>query len=101
MNAIVHRLGSGERWWAAEAVLRGFGLLLFGLCALAAIWLYRSANQPPPHDTEPAEFLAAFVTVQGWCLGTCFLAAGPGLFRLVPDPRRHGGSINPPQGNSR
>ncbi len=39
MGKILRRLESGERWWAAEIVLRSFGLILLSLCAADALWL--------------------------------------------------------------
>jgi hypothetical protein len=94
MNAIMRRLGSGERWWAAEVVLRAFGLALLALCAAGVFWLYGSVHQPPPHEANGGELLAGFVAVMGWCLGWSFLAVGPGLFKLVPDRRRYGVTIS-------
>lgn len=86
----MHRLESGERWWAAEIVLRSLGLALLGLCAAASVWLYRSVHQPPPHETRPLELLAALVMVLTWGLGWSFVVVGPGLFKLVPVPGRRG-----------
>lgn len=90
MGRIMRRLESGERWWAAEIVLRAFGLGLLGLCAASALWLLRLVHQPPPHEARSAEDLAALLVCVGWSLGWCFLAEGPGLFKLVDLPERHG-----------
>jgi hypothetical protein len=89
MGRIMHRLESGERWWAAEFVLRTLGLALLGLCALSALWLYRSTHLPPPHDGRPLEYLAALVAFLSWSLGWAFLMEGPGLFKLIPVPARY------------
>lgn len=86
----MRRLESGERWWAAEIVLRSLGLALLGLCAAASVWLYRSVHQPPPHETRPLELLTALVMVLAWGLGWSFVVVGPGLFKLVPVPGRRG-----------
>ena len=86
----MHRLESGERWWAAEIILRSFGMALLGLCAVASVLLYRSVHQPPPHEARPIEFLEALLMVLGWSLGWSFLVVGPGLFKLVPVPGRCG-----------
>jgi hypothetical protein len=89
-NKILRRLESGERWWAAEIILRAFGLAMLGLCVAVSVWLYGAVHQPPPHEAGPLEFLAALVSVTGWSLGWSFLAVGPGLFKLVPVRRRRG-----------
>lgn len=89
MGRIMRRLESGEHWWAAEIVLRAFGLGLLGLCAASALWLFRSVHQPPPHDARAAEYLAALVAFFGWSLGWAFLAEGPGLFKLIEVPARY------------
>ena len=90
VNAILSRLGTGERWWAAEVALRLCGIVLLGLCALSTMWLYRSVHQPPAHEASAPEMLAAFLTVQSWCLSSTLIAVGPGLFTLVPVPRSRG-----------
>lgn len=101
MNAVMRRIQAKERWWAAEFVCRGFGLALLALCACAAIWLYRSANQPPAHELGPADYVAALVTFQSWSLGWPFLIEGPGLFKLVTLPRTRGPISFTTQGQSR
>jgi len=90
-SKIMRRLEGGERWWAAEIILRAFGLAMLGLCVAASVWLYGAVHQPPPpHEARPLEFLAALASVIGWSLGWSFLVVGPGLFKLVPVPRRRG-----------
>lgn len=89
MGRIMRRLESGERWWAAEIVFRSFGLILLGLCAASALWLYRSAHQPPLHDARALEYGAALTAFMSWSLGWAFLVEGPGLFKLIPLPPRH------------
>ena len=89
MGRIMRRLESGERWWAAEIALRSFGLGLLCLCAASALWLYRSAHQPPPHGARVLEYGAALTAFMSWSLGCAFLVEGPGLFKLVPLPPRH------------
>ena len=90
MGEIIRRLESGERWWAAEIVLRALGLALLGLCAAASLWLYRLVHQPPqPHSARPIEFLAGLIAFLGWSLGWALLIVGPGLFKLVPVSRRY------------
>lgn len=89
MGRIMHRLESAERWWAAEIALRSAGLVTLALCAVAALWLYRTVNQPPRHEAEPLEYGAALFSFLSWSLGWAFLVEGPGLFKLVPVPPRH------------
>lgn len=89
MTRIMRRLESGERWWAAEIVLRFFGLVFLGLCAAAALWLYQSLHQPPPHAPKTLDYVAALVVVLGWSLGWSFLVEGPGLFQLIEVPARY------------
>lgn len=89
MGAILRRLETGKRWWAAEAVIRATGLVLLGLCAASARQLYRWVSAPPAHSVAPAEFILAMLAVACWALGTAFLFEGPGLFKLVPVPLRH------------
>src|SRR5262245_51266006 len=82
------RLGTGERWWAAELVLRGAGLALLAGCMLTTLWLYRSVHRPPGHAASVVEFLAAAGAVIGGCGGAMLVWQGPGLFELVPIPSR-------------
>jgi hypothetical protein len=89
MGQIMRRLESGERWWAAEIVLRSFGLSLLALCAATALWLCRSVHQPPAHSARALEYGAALVAFLSWSLGWAFLVEGPGLFKLIPVPPRH------------
>ncbi len=89
MGRIMRRLETGERWWAAEIALRSFGLVLLGLCAMSALWLHRSAHQPPPHEARALEYGAALTAFMSWSLGWAFLVEGPGLFKLIPVPPRH------------
>ena len=89
MGRIMRRLETGERWWAAEIALRSFGLALLGLCAASALWLYRSAHQPPLHDARAFEYGAALVAFMSWSLGGALLVEGAGLFKLIPVPPRH------------
>ncbi|WEK47850.1 MAG: hypothetical protein P0Y56_06035 [Candidatus Andeanibacterium colombiense] len=88
MKTLLRRLETGNRHWAADIALRLTGVLLLGLFALAAMWLYRSVHQAPQHPARAGELLAGLVAVQGWCLGTSLLAVGQGLFELAPVPGR-------------
>ncbi|WP_336979913.1 hypothetical protein [Altererythrobacter fulvus] len=101
MHAIIRRLESGERWRAADFGLRLFGLALLGLCALASLWLFHCANRPPAHEATAAELVVGLVAVESWCVGSCLLASGQGLFKLVPLPRGGGALSFTMRGNSR
>jgi len=86
---ILRRLESGERWWAAEIVLRSLGLALLMLCAATASWLCSDVHQPQFREPRPLDFAAALLVFLGWSLGWALFVVGPGLFRLVPVPPRY------------
>lgn len=91
MGRMMQRLQSGERWLAAEIALRGFGLFMLALCALSTLCLYHAVHRPPVHHQPDAiEFALALGAATGWSIGWSFLVEGPGLFRLVDVPARHG-----------
>jgi hypothetical protein len=85
------RLEKGEGSWGAHVAVRGLGALLLALSIASGTWLCRSVARPPVHGVALLEMLAAVAVVAGWWFGTAFLVEGPGLFRLVPVPGRHGG----------
>ena len=87
LQRILDRLGTGERWWAAEAILRAAGLALFGLAALAALWLARSVRLPAPHPATARELLAAYAAVVSGCGGALLTFFGPWCFKRMPLPR--------------
>jgi hypothetical protein len=87
-NSILTRLHRGNRWWAAEFVLRAAGLGIPAVCALMARTLDRLANQPPPHDGTLLEFVLGAVAVVSPWAGLALLFEGPRLFRLMPKPPR-------------
>ena len=88
MRKIRHRLESGERWWAAEVVLRLTGLALLGACTAFGRVVVRLAGHPPPHQATPAEFAVAALAFVCLTSGLALLFEGPGLFRLLPMPPR-------------
>lgn len=91
MRAILARLARGERWMAAELVLRGLGLALLGLCAWVALWLHRSvAHAQPGHAPTPLHLGAAAIVAASFGLGACLTCEGPMLFRHIPAPGRSG-----------
>ncbi len=62
---------------------------MFGLCALAALWLYHAIHTPPRHEPRLIEMADAAVVFLSWSLGGASLTVGPGLFRLIQVPARH------------
>ena len=88
LRDMTDRLGTGERWWAAEFAVRAAGLALLAACALATLWLYRSVHQPPTHQANALELVAATVVVVGGCGGCMLTFVGPTLFEQVPIPNR-------------
>jgi hypothetical protein len=85
VRSIRQRLNSGERWWAAELVLRLLGLALLGGSALAVrAVLHLTARQAG----TPFEFVVALVAFVCLTTGLALLMAGPSLFRLMPMPPR-------------
>jgi hypothetical protein len=89
MGKIMRRLGTGERWWAAEVAVRATGLALLVLCALAMLWLRQSVLLPPLHQPDALEIADAAGGLLCGSLGGALLGTGPGLFRLVDLPGRH------------
>jgi len=88
MRAVMRRLPSGERWWAAEVVVRVMALVCFGLAALCLVHLEHSFDRLPVHEPSLADFAVSGAGVVLFSAGSAFLIEGPGLFRLVPNPRR-------------
>lgn len=88
MTAILRRLESGECWWAAEAVLRGFGLTVLVAALAASWWVCRSVEHLPAHPVTTFEFAGATSAVVGFSLGSAFTFEGAGLFRAIPVPPR-------------
>ena len=88
MHAAIRRLQDGQRWWAAECAFRIFGLILIALILVCFRRLEHSFTAPPHHQPTLAEFALATVGVVLGSTGLAFLIEGPGLFRLVPYPRR-------------
>lgn len=88
VKTILDRMERGERIWAADVMLRVSGLVLFGACRLAMLWLLRMVRTAPPHHATPAEFAVATAGFICLTTGLALLLEGPGLFRLLPRPPR-------------
>ena len=86
LKQIFDRLGTGERWWAAEILMRLAGLALIAGCVFAGRWLYGSVHTPPPHEAGGLELVAAAVVVTCGLGGTMLAFIGPSMFKQVPIP---------------
>ena len=85
MTTIRERLETGERWWAAECVLRAGGL---GLLALAG-WLATSLRgRLVTAGVRPAQFLLGLLAVVLLAAAMALVCEGPGLFRRMSKPPR-------------
>ena len=88
VKAIICRLASGRRWWAAEVILR-----TAGLGGLAGAWLvgacvHRRVTADPGRPEGAADFLLCLLVVILLSSGLALLIQGRGLFRRVPRPPR-------------
>lgn len=79
-------LREGKRWWPAEFVLRGAGLLLLAAGWRLALVVHRMATTPAPHEAGIAELAVSALVVFLLCGGLTLAFVGPGLFRQVPLP---------------
>lgn len=86
MSGKLDRLRKGERWWAAEVMLRFTGLILLGICYRTALLAHTLINTQPPHQTTPSEFAICAVTFLALTCGIALTFEGPGLLRHVPIP---------------
>jgi hypothetical protein len=88
MSRYLDRLHRGERWWAAEFIIRTAGLVLLAGCYRIALVARALSAVRSPDQVTTGEFgacLAAFVLLTG---GLALTLEGPGLFRHVPIPVR-------------
>jgi len=86
LNNRLATLRKGQRWWAAEVVLRALGLL-----ALVAFWrlaqfVHRLTAALPRHPASLWELALCAASVALLCSGLTLVGVGPGLFRHVPLP---------------
>jgi len=88
MRAAIRRLQDGQRWWGAEVAFRVFALILIAVVLICFHRLEHSFADQPRHEPTVAEFALGTVGVVLGSTGLAFLIEGPGLFRLVPYPRR-------------
>ncbi len=87
-RSLLQRLHSGERWWAAEVVVRALGLALLAACYQAAITAHNIAPRSPMQQPTSAEFADCALAFVLLFVGLAFTFEGPRLFRLVPIPAR-------------
>lgn len=88
MHAVMRRLQSGERWWAAEVAFRLAGLVLLELDAISFRRLEQWVTRPPAHAATGPEFALSCLVVVFFSSALACLIEGPGLFRLIPHQRR-------------
>lgn len=88
MGTLLERLQSGQRWWAAELGLRALAGALLALALACFRHLELRVAGAAGAAPRPAEFAAAALAFAGTVAGLALLIEGPGLFRLVPYPRR-------------
>lgn len=68
--------------------VRLLGLLLFGLCAVAAWRLHQWVVAPPEHELATGELLLALLTAVCGHVGAALMLVGATLFEPIPDPAR-------------
>lgn len=88
MSRHLDRLRRGERWWAAEFVLRTLGLALLVGCYQLALLAHRLVTLPTPHQVTLGEFAVCLGIVLLLTSGLALTIFGPGLFEEVPIPSR-------------
>ncbi len=88
MSEKLRGLQKGERWWAAECVLRAVGLLSLAGCWRTALLAHRLIIARPPHQATVIEFLICAGVFLLLITGLAFTFVGPGLFRHYPVPPR-------------
>lgn len=79
-------LRKGERWWAAELVLRVLGLVALAGCIRLALRTHALIMASPRHAAGAIEFIACGAIFLLWSAGFALVYEGPGLFRHVPVP---------------
>lgn len=87
MLRIPDRLRRGERWWAAELVLRGLGIALLDGSYRLGLIAHRMVTTPRPHQATMGEFAVCLAIVASLTSGLALTMFGPKLFELVPIPK--------------
>jgi len=97
MADLMRRLETDERWRSTEIAVRGVGLALLSLCALAVLWLYHSMQEAPRHQPTAVELVDAAGGFVCWSLGGALATIAPALLRRVDGPARFA-RFSSPQG---
>lgn len=87
MSRNFDRLRKGERWWTAEVVLRGLGMLLLTACYRLGLIAHRWVKAPPPHHATFGEFAVCLAIAAFLTSGMALAMFGPKLFEHVPIPQ--------------
>ena len=88
MSRHLDRLRRGERWWAAEIALRLAGLAMLASFYRVVLIAHNWVIAAPRHSVGLAIFALCAVSMTLFSAGLGFLFEGPGLFRMVPIPRK-------------
>lgn len=88
MSSNLGRLRKGARWWTAEVILRGFGVLVLAGSGRLAGLAHRWVTTPPPHPATLGEFAICLATALTLTSGLALTLFGPKLFEHVPIPTR-------------
>lgn len=88
MSGNLERLRKGERWWAAEGVLRAGGLILLAAGCRAIVLAQALVSAPPQHAATLAEFAVCAAAFASLSCGLALAIVGPGLLRQIPIPAR-------------
>lgn len=89
MSRNLDRLRKGERWWVAEVVLRGVGIVLLSACYQLEIITHRWVTAPPPHQATPGEFGVCLAIEACLTSGLALTLFGPKMFEQVPAPKHN------------
>ncbi|WP_189619639.1 hypothetical protein [Novosphingobium colocasiae] len=82
MSPHLERLQQGRRWWTAEVVLRGIGLLLLASCYRLALFTHRVVALP--HHATPGDFALCLGIIASLTCGLALSLFGPRLLAEVP-----------------
>jgi len=89
MSRNLDRLRKGERWWAAEVVLRSVGVLLLSACYRLGIIAHRWVAAQPLHQATLREFAVCLAIAVCLTSGLALTMFGPKLFEHVPIPKQN------------
>ncbi|WP_310533462.1 hypothetical protein [Novosphingobium sp.] len=87
MSRNLDRLYRGERWWAAELVLRSLGIVLLAGSYRLGLIAHRMVTAPRLHQATMGELAVGLAIVACLTSGLALTMFGPKLFELVPIPK--------------